>query len=615
MINRMAIFIFYDKQGIVDDYVPYFLERLLPFLNNLTIVANGELVAEGRKKLSSITKNIFVRENVGYEPGAIKDILFKFYGISEILKYDELLICNDTFYGPFFNLREVFDKMDKIKCDFWGITEQAAKKGFYPKHIQSYFYNIKKNLLHSEHFKSFFENLTLPKNTTQAVKNYEIKMSQSFLKAGFSYESFINIEDFIEENANKNFNYSLVTPMNLLKKRCPFIKKKAFFCSDSETFLQGGEQSGYLMRFIKDYTKYPQEIIWQNLLRTANITDIKNKLHLQYIFPKDALLSKSKKHENRNVVVIIHLFYTELLTESLNYLDNIPEFIDLVITTSKPEIAEIVQRHFGKKRKHEIKLVENRVPDIAMFLMHCKDVLQKYDYLCFIHENKNKNSTKIEVNSFRFLLLECTIASECYIKNILSKFEDEPKLGFLNVPQPFHGQYLQADTPTFTIGTAFWAKCKALISHAIEEVFPYIVPNQGYYGGICLTDSYAQIRINYLEFIMRREKREKEIERRIEREILLFARIYSKIYIYGAGVQGKKMASILRNFKINYEGFIVTHREKDIFLKHKIYELNEIKIDKNTGIILGLNKKNSLEVLRILRKRNINKGSILKIQT
>ena len=650
MVNRMAIFIFYDRQGIVDDYVPYFLKKLQPFLNNLTIVANGELVAEGNKKLSPITKNIFVRENIGYEPGAIKDVLFKFYGMSEILKYDELLICNDTFYGPFFNLREVFDKMDKTRCDFWGITEQ------------SYFYNIKKNLLHSEHFKSFFENLTLPKNTTQAVKNYEIKMSQNFLKAGFSYESFINIEDFIEENTNKNFNYSFVMPMDLLKKKYPLIKKKAFFCSNNETFLQGGEQSGYLMRFIKDYTKYPQEIIWQNLLRTANITDIKNKLHLQYIFPKDTLLSNYKKLENKRVVVIVHLFYTELLNESLNYLDNIPKFIDLIIKTSKPEIAEFAQRYFDKKRKYDIRLIENRGRDVAALLVHCKDVLQKYDYLCFTHDkNKNKNSTKIEANSFRFLHWECTIASECYIKNILNKFEDEPKLGFLNVPQPFHGLHLnlftdewsncfltaknllkklklncdlQADTPTFALGTAFWAKCKALkplfnfniddfpqepmplnetISHAIERIFPYIAQSQGYYSGICLTDSYAQIRINYLEFIMRMEKRERERER--EREILLFTRIYPEIYIYGAGAWGKKVANILMYFKIDYKGFIVTRREKDIFLKHKIYELNEIKMDKNTGIILGLDRKNSLEVLRILRKKNINKDCILEIRT
>jgi len=664
MVNRIAIFIFYDRQGIVDDYVPYFLERLQPFLSNLIIVVNGQLTVEGRKKLNLITKNIFVRENVGYEPGAIKDVLFKFYGMSEILKYDELLICNDSFYGPFFDIKEVFSKMDKIECDFWGITEQAARKGSYPKHIQSYFYNTRKDLLHSKHFRCFFEKLPLPKNLNQAVKDYEIKMSQNFLKAGFSYASFINVEDFIEEDAKKNFNYSITTPMDLLKKRCPFIKKKAFFCSEKATFPQGGEQSGYLMHFINDYIKYPQKIIWQNLLRIANITDIKNILHLQYIFPKDILLSNSKKLENRKVVVIVHLFYIELLNESLAYLDNIPKFINLVITTPKPEIAEFAQRHFDKKRKCEIRLVENRGRDIAVLLVYCKDILQKYDYLCFTHDkNRSGQSAKIEASSFRFLLWECTIASEYYIKNVLSKFENEPELGFLNVPQPFHGWYLnifkdewgnnfpmvkdmlknlklncnlQADIPPFAIGTAFWAKCKALeplfnfnindfpqeplplngtISHAIERIFPYIAQSQGYYSGICLTDSYAQIRINYLEFIIRREKREREKEKEREKKILLFARLYSKIYIYGAGVEGKKVANILRDFKIDYKGFIVSRKEKDIFLKHRIYELGEIKMDKNTGIILGLNKKNSLEVLRILKEWNINRGNILRIET
>jgi len=377
MSNRIAIFIFYDPQGIVDDYVPYFLERLKPFLKNLIIVVNGELTAEGRKKLKSFTQNIFVRENIGYEPGAIKDVLFKFYGMSKILEHDELLICNDTFYGPFFEFKELFNKMDKTKCDFWGITEQAEKKNHYPKHIQSYFYNIKKSLLHNEYFRNFFETLPLSKNLEQVIEKYEIAMSQTFLKSGFSYASFVDIKDFFNEDANKNFDYSLFAPIKLLKKKCPLIKRKAFFIISE---LEGGEQDYSLMQFIKEHTRYPQEIILQNVPRS------------------------------------------------------------------------------------------------------------------------------------------------------------------------------------------------------------------------------------YLALIIReRMKREK-----LNRKIILFTRAYPKIYIYGTGVWGKKVANILEYFKIDYKGFIVSCKDKNKLLKHKIYEFNEIKINKNTGIILGLGEKNTLEVLQILKKRNVNMSNVLK---
>ena len=608
MINRIAIFIFYDKQGIVDDYVPYFLEKLKPFVNNLIVVVNGELTPVGGKKLKSITKNVFVRENIGYEPGAIKDVLFKFYGMPKMLKYDELLICNDTFYGPFFDLKELFAKMDKEECGFWGITEQAAKKGFYPKHIQSYFYNIKKELLHSKHFKNFFENLSLPRNLNQAIKNYEIAMSQFFLKTGFSYASYVNTEIFIEEDASKNFNYSVVTPLNLLEKKCPFIKKKAFFYCTKETFLQGGEQSNGLMQFIENYTKYPQKIIWQNLLRTANINDIKNQLHLQYIFPKNTLLSKARKFESKKIVVIAHLFYTDLIDECLTYLDNIPRFIDLIVITSKAEIKDVILKHFYEKRKVEIRMIENRKCDITELLRHCRDVFEKYDYLCFTYDKKEEGKlTKIEASSFRFLLWENTLASECYIKNILNKFEDEPELGFLNVPQPFHGIFFETfkNEPYERFNfekSCFWARCKALKS-----------ASQSYYSGTVLSDSYAQIRISYLQQIIREHEKEKEKTSEMIRKIVLFAKKYSVTYIYGAGTWGKKIAEILKHFKIEYKGFIVSKKQKNVFLQKPILELNEFVFNKNIGIILGLDKDNSLEVLRILQRKNIDRNNILRI--
>jgi rhamnosyltransferase len=184
------------------------------------------------------------------------------------------------------------------------------------------------------------------------------------------------------------------------------------------------------------------------------------------------------------------------------------------------------------------------------------------------------------------------------------------------------------------MGTAFWCKTNSLtallelkisdfpnepfpknkgISHAIERLFPHIAQSAGYYSGICLTDSYAQIRINYLEYIMR--EKEKEIERRIEKEILLFSHKYPVVYIYGAGICGRKVAKTLNHFKVEYKGFIVSKKQKSIFLRKPILELGEVALNKNTGIILGLDKDNSSEVLQILRKRKIDRNCILRINS
>jgi rhamnosyltransferase len=152
MVNRLCIYVVYDKDGIVDDYIPYFLNALAPFVNQFVIVCNGKLNDEGREKLSRFTRDLFVRPNEGYDSGAVKDVLFNLYGWEKVLQFEELLICNDTFYGPLYPLSECFNKMDKSDVDFWGWAGSDADTVYHiyhPVHLQSYFLNIRKTLLSS----------------------------------------------------------------------------------------------------------------------------------------------------------------------------------------------------------------------------------------------------------------------------------------------------------------------------------------------------------------------------------------------------------------------------------------------------------------------------------
>ena len=48
--KRLGIYFFYDKQGIVDRFVPYFLDDLCKNLTKLIIICNGKLNDEGKVK-------------------------------------------------------------------------------------------------------------------------------------------------------------------------------------------------------------------------------------------------------------------------------------------------------------------------------------------------------------------------------------------------------------------------------------------------------------------------------------------------------------------------------------------------------------------------------------
>ena len=122
-MKRVAIYFFYDKDGVVDRYVDYFLEDFKKNLDRLIVVCNGKLTPEGRQEFSKYTNEIIVRENKGFDVWAYKEGI-EYIGWDNLKNYDELVMLNMTIMGPVYSFKEMFDEMDSRKeLDFWGITK------------------------------------------------------------------------------------------------------------------------------------------------------------------------------------------------------------------------------------------------------------------------------------------------------------------------------------------------------------------------------------------------------------------------------------------------------------------------------------------------------------
>ena len=145
-MKRLLIFSFYDKDGIVDQYILFLLRGLKQVVNELIVVINGMLKDEEEKKIVTLTNHILKRKNVGYDAGAYADVILNFLGKEELKKWDELVLCNDTFYGPFVPFEYIFNKMNLGKVDFWGLNYVENN---ITNHIQSYFLVFKKRIIES----------------------------------------------------------------------------------------------------------------------------------------------------------------------------------------------------------------------------------------------------------------------------------------------------------------------------------------------------------------------------------------------------------------------------------------------------------------------------------
>ena len=88
--KRLVIFLFYDKDGIVDSYIPYMLGDIKKNVDNIFVVANGKINDEGKAKLKDIANTIFERKNKGFDVWGYKEAIEKI-GWDELYKYDEAI--------------------------------------------------------------------------------------------------------------------------------------------------------------------------------------------------------------------------------------------------------------------------------------------------------------------------------------------------------------------------------------------------------------------------------------------------------------------------------------------------------------------------------------------
>lgn len=248
MKKRLGVFSFYNKKGRVGTYVDYLLDDLSKVLDRLIIVVNGQLDECGEKTLEKFTKEIVIRDNKGYDAGAYADILVNYLPLVELELYDELVLCNDTFYGPFTPFNEIFTRMDKEGKDFWGLN--FVNRGFLSQ-VQSYFLVFAKKVLKSKEFWNFIRSINMYEtNIKNVYGEFETKI-YCCLKDKFTFGSYTDTQllDVYESGISCVLLHDL-----------PILKKKTF-----DTKYNSIEKQRGVLKLIYENLDYNVEYILEEI--------------------------------------------------------------------------------------------------------------------------------------------------------------------------------------------------------------------------------------------------------------------------------------------------------------------------------------------------------------
>lgn len=539
--KRIAMYVIYDKDGILDNFRKYYLKELRKEVDTIVGVVSGTLTPQSRRELEELTDDFFVRENVGLLAGSWADGIAHI-GWDVLDEYDELLMLNDSFFGPFYPLSEMMNAAEESDADFYGcmknfeepeykeIAGRKLKHGFFRGSI-CYFYIIKSRLLHSHEFKKYWGKMPPVKEHWDTIFFAEIDFFDFVKDAGFKIEAYQG--DMLEGYLFDNLSHC----MHLLveNERVPFARIRPFATDMIDQALQinYGKDPRQTLAYIDKHTSYDVNMIWDYLLRAKKLTDISNQLQLKYVVSKDHV--ETPLNEKLKLAAIVHIYYEDQVPVILKYCRNFPEKTDFYLTTTSQEVKEAIEN--GMKDlpyRYELTVRPNVGVAMSSLWITYADVVTKgnYDYICYFHDKKSPYSHfAIQGQQFAERLYENLVGSKELIQNILGTFEQNPRMGICGAPMVYHGEYfmtvlrgirgiypqmvkladdldLQVEisedqVPPSAYGDMFWFRPAALkkaishgftyddfdveyrkdgtILHAIERCYGYIAQDAGFY--------------------------------------------------------------------------------------------------------------------------------------
>lgn len=269
-MNKTVIFAHYDKNNKIENYVIFYLKELKKIAKNIVFISDCNLNEEEIAKLSNITHHIIAKRHGEYDFGSYK------YGYlyakeNNLLNTEELILANDSCFGPLLSFEDIWNEINKKECDFWGINQNDIDVDF---HIQSFFIVFKENIFKNELFNNFIINIKKQENKDEIIKKYEIGLSKLLLENGFKAQSFCNYPS--DRKVTQDLVFNKIVPLikkweilelypKLTKLICQKIIKRL--------------NSAYDINLIIDYTKKHSNKKLKNNLKIIRriLIDIKLK--------------------------------------------------------------------------------------------------------------------------------------------------------------------------------------------------------------------------------------------------------------------------------------------------------------------------------------------------
>lgn len=257
--QRICVFASYSKLSKVEDYVFFNLSQLCASGFDIVFVTTAQqLRHEDLKQLEKLCVRVIRRKNVGYDFGSWKAGLF--YSGVDVRGYNQLLLTNDSYYGPVYSWKEA---LAKAKTDLYGITDSYGIH----YHLMSYFVLYNSKALQSAEFDRLWRDVRMIPTIlkTLVIYAYEVEMSRNFQKKGFSIGAYCPERALFDKLPEHEALFTRTIIVHRFWREliewmhCPILKTDVFWrvlnSDDKPAWVKVLQKAGYDFRLIERHQK------------------------------------------------------------------------------------------------------------------------------------------------------------------------------------------------------------------------------------------------------------------------------------------------------------------------------------------------------------------------
>ncbi len=308
-MKRVVIFASYSKNGILADYVLYYLQGLKKIAEDIVFISDSKIQQGEEKKIQNLTTYYKCEQHGCYDFGSYRRGFEWVENNGLLNEADELIFCNDSCYGPVYPFEDIFVEMSRRNCDFWGITGSR----FIRPHIQSFFMTFKKKVFDSSAFKKFVHSFEKQSDFWGYVNNYETQFMNVLEQSGFHADTYIDINYFEKLAYNQPTN-PMLWPIENIEKKMPLLKRKVFQNYYDGYLIEPLSQTLYNLGCVnKDLFDIVKKDMAENDLQFLKILGVQQKRENESRNEIQRYNQKLEKKNNKHLKQLRFMIYTNIL--------------------------------------------------------------------------------------------------------------------------------------------------------------------------------------------------------------------------------------------------------------------------------------------------------------